>query len=304
MPKRMMNSYLLKKRFKGFIIALVRYIFIIGICFIVLYPLLIKISLAFMAEQDLYDPTVNYIPKNFTLLNIKRVMDYMNYWPSFAQTLVISLSSALLQMMSCILTGYGLARYQFRGNKLVFFLVLLTLVVPPQTLYVPLYLQYRTLGLIDNIAPFLILSGTCMGLKNGLYIYITRQFFKNMPKELEESAFIDGAGTATTFFRIMLPGASAAMLVIFVLSFVWQWTDVFYSSMFLNKINVLSKELVGLGYFLIRQIYTGSGSGISMAYQGILDATGLLLMIAPLIIVYVFIQRRFIESVERTGIVG
>jgi multiple sugar transport system permease protein len=176
---------------------------------------------------------------------------------------------------------------------------------------IPLYLTYRyfdlfgliglftgkdSVNLIDTFWPFLISSGTAMGLKNGLYIYIFRQFFRGIPKEIEEAALVDGAGVIRTFYRIMLPNAVPAIVTVLLFSFVWQWNDSYYVSLFLSKVKVLSTGLMGMGVAI--------GGEPDPVYFSILMNTGVLLSMAPLIILYLFVQRYFVESVERTGLVG
>jgi len=289
----------------------VRTVMIVGFCFIILFPLFLRLSVAFRSKADIYDPTVLWIPRHFTLDNIKIAMEATQYFPALLNTFLISAGTTIVQLASCALAAYAFARLKFRGSGLLFGLVIFTIVVPPQTIMIPLYLTYRyfdlfgliklftgksSLNLIDTFWPFLISSATAMGLKNGLYIYIFRQFFREIPKEIEESAFVDGAGVLRTFYRIMLPNAVPAIITVVLFSFVWQWNDSYYVSLFLSKVKVLSTQLMDMGSAL--------GKEPDLVYQSMLLNTGVLLLTAPLIILYLFVQRYFVESVERTGIVG
>lgn len=143
-----------------------------------------------------------------------------------------------------------------------------------------------------------------MGLKNGLYIYMIRQFFRNIPKELEEAAYVDGCGTLKTFVKIMLPDAKPILTSCFLFAFVWQWTDGFYSKMFLGNIKLLSTGLArivdSLGAYLQR--LTGNTVTVSVAYSNCILATGTLMIIMPLIILYLFAQKGFVESLSSSGI--
>jgi multiple sugar transport system permease protein len=289
----------------------VRTVMIVGFCFIILFPLFLRLSVAFRSKADIYDPTVLWIPRHFTLDNIKIAMEATQYFPALLNTFLISAGTTIVQLASCAFAAYAFARLKFRGSGLLFGLVIFTIVVPPQTIMIPLYLTYRyfdlfgliklftgksSLNLIDTFWPFLISSATAMGLKNGLYIYIFRQFFRGIPKEIEESAFVDGAGVLRTFYRIMLPNAVPAIITVVLFSFVWQWNDSYYVSLFLSKVKVLSTQLMDMGSAL--------GKEPDLVYQSMLLNTGVLLLTAPLIILYLFVQRYFVESVERTGIVG
>lgn len=300
-----------REKSKYWLWIVVRTVLVTGFCFIILFPLFLRLSVAFRSRTDIYDPTVLWIPKTFTFENIKIAVEATHYFPSLLNTFLISAGTTLIQLASCALAAYAFARLRFKGSGLLFGLVIFTIVVPPQTIMIPLYLTYRyfdlfgvvkvltgksSLNLIDTFWPFLISSATAMGLKNGLYIYIFRQFFRGIPKEIEEASLVDGAGVFKTFYRIMLPNAVPAIVTVVLFSFVWQWNDSYYVSLFLSKVKVLSTQLMDMGMAL--------GKEPDMVYQSMLLNTGVLLLMGPLIILYLFVQRYFVESVERTGIVG
>ena len=295
-------------------------VLVAGISFIILYPLIAKLCLSFMAERDLYDPTIRFVAKNFTLENYKLALEQLKYFESILNTFVISFFSSFLQLIACTLVGYGFARFEFPFKKLLFGIVLLTLIVPPQALMLPTYLHFRhfdifgifklimgePLKFLDSYIPFFLLSATTLGLKNGLYIYIIIQFFRGLPKELEEAALVDGAGMFKTFYRIMLPNAVPIMMTVFLFSFVWQWNDSFYTSLFLTNMPVLSISLGSLADNVqqFREWQVGTVVTLSPSYISMMNNTGSLLVIAPLLIVYGFAQRYFVEGIERSGIVG
>ncbi|WP_373229830.1 carbohydrate ABC transporter permease [Cohnella sp.] len=289
---------------------IIRTVMIIGFCFIILFPLFLRVSVAVRSRADIYDPTVLWIPRNFTLENLRIAIETTNYVESLLNTILISSSTTIIQLVSCALAAYAFARLPFKCSGLLFGLVIFTIVVPPQTIMIPLYLTYRnfdlfgliplftgksSLNLIDTFWPFLISSGTAMGLKNGLYIYIFRQFFRGIPIEIGEAALVDGAGVFRTFFKIVIPNAVPAIITVLLFSFVWQWNDSYYVSLFLKQVKVLSTSLMDMGMGLKEP---------DPVYTSMLLNTGVLLMIAPLILMYLFVQRYFVESVERTGVVG
>lgn len=143
-----------------------------------------------------------------------------------------------------------------------------------------------------------------MGLKNGLYIYMIRQFFRNIPKELEEAAYVDGCGTLKTFVRIMLPDAKPILTSCFLFAFVWQWTDGFYSRLFLGRIGLVSTSLStiidGLGAYLQRLL--GVSQVPSVGYANCISSTGTLMIIVPVLVLYLFAQKGFVESLSSSGI--
>jgi multiple sugar transport system permease protein len=318
------NTYFLKKNVWNVTYTIFRTILLFGLCFLILQPLLDKLSVSFMSTQDLYDGTVISIPRTFTLDNYKLTMELLRYVPSLFTTLAIVLSSAILQIAACTLAGYGFARFKFPLKNLWFLCVMLIIVVPPQTIMSSLYLNFRffdifgivklitgeNVNLLNSVLGLLLLSATGMGLKSGLYIFMLRQYFRGMPKELEEAAWVDGCGKFRTFAQIMLPDATPLLTSCFLFSFVWQWTDSFYSTLFLTNYRMLSRGLGGLAerysqWFAQTFIATGTG-GVSafapLVQTQMMIATGMLLSLAPLILLYLVAQRAFVESLSQTGI--
>ena len=315
--------YVLKNTVVDVIYKIFRAVLLFGLCFLILQPLLDKLSVSFMEQQDLYDATVISIPRNFSVSNYKISSDLMNYWTSLFQTVVIVVISAALQVSSCALAAYGFARYKFPGKNILFICVFLIIVIPPQTIMSSLYLNFqffdifglvklitgRTINLLGSVTGYLLLSATAMGLKSGLYIFLLRQYFRGVPKELEEAAYVDGCGRLYTFCRIMLPDAAPMLTSCFLFSFVWQWTDSFYSTLFLSNYRMLAS---GLGSIAERfgQWWSASNlvSGAAIAstapvgYTQAIIATGMLMCLAPLILLYLVAQRAFVESLSQTGI--
>lgn len=300
-------------------ISFVRFILLFGLCFLIIQPILNKVSISFMTEGDLYDPVVINIPAHFTTENYQLAAKIMNYKLALKNSFITSLTIAMLQVIVCTLVGYGFARYDFPFKKFWFGCVLLMIIIPPQVVSTSLYLHFKffdIFGLIKLITgaeinlrgsalPYYLLSAGCMGLKNGLYIYLIRQFFRNIPKELEEAAYVDGCGTLKTFIIIMLPDAKPILTSCFLFAFVWQWTDGFYSRMFLGNMKLVSTSIStivdSLSDYIMKSLGLQTGT-VSTAYANCILATGTLMIIMPLIILYLFAQRGFVESLSQTGI--
>lgn len=289
--------------------VLLRTIILCGVCYYVLFPILQSFFQTFMSRMDLFDSTVDLIPKNYTLDNLKIMFKAINIPTAALTSLGICLLVTTAQLCSCTLVGYGFARFNFPLKNVAFMLVIFTLAVPPQTIITPMYLNFRNfagtgINILNTILPFAILSVTAMGFKNGLYIFMIRQFYRNVPKELEEAAMIDGAGFLRTFVSIMLPSAKPILSVVAIFSLVWQWTDTFYIGWFSPNIKVLSTEIMSVPTNLSVITELLGVSVIEDGYERILNGTGSLIIMLPLIIFYIFTQRSFVESVERGGIVG
>ena len=155
-------------------------------------------------------------------------------------------------------------------------------------------------NLIGTPWPLLILSATAVGFKNGLYIFMLRQHFKNVPKELEEAASIDGCGAFQTFFRVILPGAKPMLSSILLFSFVWQWNDYFYTTTLTPGMKIFTTVISGVGHNIAR----GDGQVIGNMQNMLYDSAAFILFIIPLIVLYLFTQKGFVQSIERSGLVG
>lgn len=312
------EGYLLKKvAFEKFY-KFIRAILLFGLCFLILQPLINKFAVSFMMEKDLYDATVISIPRNFTMSNYKLVNNLMGYWEAMFNTVWIAFLVSAVQIISCTLVGYGFARFEFPFKKFWFTCVMLAIIVPPQTITSSLYLQFRffdilgisqlltgkTINLQNSIIPYIILCMGGMGLKSGLYVFMIRQYFRGVPKELEEAAYIDGCGTLNTFFRIMLPDAKPIITSCFLFAYVWQWTDSFYSKLFLGRVKLLPKMLTSISGLLndYIQVIEGTGNKASIAYGQMMISTGMIMAIIPLLILYIVLQKGFVESLSQSGI--
>lgn len=312
MRNQQSGGYLLRKSLGNVLYKLARTILLFGLCMLIIQPLFNKLSISFMKEKDLFDSTVISIPRNFTTDNFKLVAKLMDFWKALINTVGMSFLIAAIQVMFCTFVGYGFARFSFPFKKFWFACVIFVIVVPPQTIMSSLYLRFRffdvfgilkmitgnSVNMLNSMAPYLLLSIGCMGLKNGLYIFMLRQYFRGIPKELEEAAYVDGCGNLATFFRVMLPDATPMITSCFLFSFVWQWTDSFYSNLFLRKYTLLPSALSAISDRLNAHLT----SKASVAYTQSTIATGVLMAIIPLLIIYIVAQKGFVESLSQSGI--
>ncbi len=306
-----------------------RLVLLIGISYVILFPFFSKIAGSFMAFEDFVDVTVRVIPKHFTLDTYKAIFVENNYLDAFLNTTLLSVSAALLQTFVCTLVGYGIAKFKFRGNGLIMLLVVLTMIVPHETLRLSFTMHFRyfdfgglagilredgtrifpgilqifgigTQSLLNTFWPILIISASGLAFKNGLYIFMMRQFFRGVPDELEESAYVDGATTMRTFFNIILPLSVPMMITIFLFAFSWQWTDEFYTTLFFPTANkvTLMPDIVAIPPSLVV-----NEAGKSL-YETAIKNTAGIMIILPLVVVYLFCQKYLVQGIERSGIVG
>lgn len=314
------------KRIIGAVWPIFRFLILFGLGFVIMYPLLFMVSTAFRPNAEMNDPSIVWIPKSFTLDNLKQTATVMKFdiFSGFAakdntiiNTIYLNVISSVLQVLTCSITGYGFARFKFKGRNVLFAIVLLMIIVPPQITTIPLYLQFAYFKLFGIIPLYsggeqlsLINSGLTMylpalfanGIKAGLFIYIFRQFFRGLPKELEDAAYLDGCGPFETYVKIMVPNAKTSFLTVFLFSIVWYWNDYYVSSSFFTENNTVALMLKNLDSNLQQQLF--QGQTVSVRQIIVWLESGCLLSIAPLLIMYIFLQRYFIEGVERSGLTG
>ncbi len=323
-------SFAIKKRAFSVVIAIFRYALILCISFMILYPLLTMISRAFTHPEYLGSATSIWIPVRATFDNIIVAATILNYPTAIVYTFFSTAAITTLQIFGSAFAGYSLSRLKFRGSGLIFALVILTIIVPPATLMLPQYILFKNfdlfglfklitgepLNLLGKPVSMFMLAFLGQGLSGGLFIYIFRQFFMGVPKELEEAAYVDGSGFPRTFFKIVLPSSQPAFLTVGVLSFVWNWNDSYFPSLFNPTKNLLRMQLNQLN------MPSGGGSSVQLAignnvskligvtwlrtqaYDVAMLSVAALLVMLPLIVGFVIVQKRFVESIERSGIVG
>ena len=284
------------------------YFLLCALSFIFLYPFITMITKSLMTDDDLYNITVKWLPSSPTWSNYDIAFRRMRFRAYVWNNILVGCVATVGHMFSCALTGYAFARYKFRGKSILFFIVILMMIVPVQVLIFPLYKQYSDWGWLNSFLPLVVPTFFGMGLNGGFFIFLFRQFFMGLPYEMEEAARVDGCGPIRTYARIMLPMAQAPLLVCGVLSLVWHWNDYFEPGVYINNpsFRMLPSVLPNL-YALLNQenhtmIQVNDLEGIVFNEAMLMAAT--FLCILPIMIAYLFLQRRFMEGVERSGLTG
>ncbi|MDD4124827.1 MAG: carbohydrate ABC transporter permease [Eubacteriales bacterium] len=304
--------------------AIFRFVLLVGISYVIILPYISKISGSFMSREDFVDTTVKLIPKYPTLDTYKAIINDNGYWSAVSNAATLSLLCAFVQMLTCAIVGYGFAKFNFKNKKLLFLCVIFTMVIPHQSIQMSMFMKFRyfdiwgiygfiakTFGLSSQATPAIsnllnsywplgIMSFCGIAFKNGLYIFIMRQYYKGVPDELEEAAYVDGAGVFKTFVKIIIPMSIPMLVTIFMFAFSWQWTDTFYTNLFFTdteKINLLPSIVK-----IPKSLQTEYAAKIT--YEKAIRNTCGLMILFPLVIVYLFAQRTLIEGVERSGITG
>lgn len=289
---------------KKVILGLFKAVVLTGISYMILSPLIGMVSSSFFSDSDVYNPMVYLFPVEGTLERYTTSVKVMSYGKVLFNTLLYDLTLMAVQLLICSLVGYGFARFDFPFKKVFFACVVVMIVLPMNTIMLPLYMTFRNFGSFGNLlstpVPMYIMTALGCGLRSGLYIYIFNQFFRGLPKEIEEAAFVDGAGMFYTYSRIMLVNAMPSVITVSIFSLVWQYNDSFYARMFTISANILLSKKIGSLSDTVANSYQINDPTILQLYT----YAGIVLLIIPVLLIYVLLQRKFIEGVERSGIVG
>lgn len=282
------------------------YIILIDLAFVFLYPFIYMLVTSLKSYNDITDITVKWYPRELSPQNWKTAFETLNFSRTFFNSLFVSLLSTLGHLLSCSFVAYGFARYRFPLKKLMFFGVLLTIVVPVQSIIIPQYRLYVQLG-IEGYWALILPTFLGFGLRGGLFIFLFRQFFLRLPTALEEAAEIDGTNPFGTFLRIILPSSGPIMLVCFVLSMVWHWNDYYEPSLYLtNSDQWLLPQALPAMYNLIKEMSQTTSSdtvALRLMYHDGVVMAGTAIAVLPLLVLYLCVQNKFVESIDRTGIV-
>ncbi|WP_231688025.1 carbohydrate ABC transporter permease [Bacillus sp. FJAT-18017] len=310
--KQQLDHYYLKiKRFflgmqgtDGFLFKLLIYGLLIGIGFVYLYPLIYMGVYSFKSLDDLLNPLVNWIPTQLYLDNYSKANQVLDFFKTLGETLYVTILPSVAQTAVAAVVGYGLARFEFKGKKVLFVLVLATFIIPPQVTLIPRYIFFNELNILGSLKAFMLPASLGQGLNSAIFILIFYQFFKMVPKALEEAAQIDGAGHFRIFFTIALPMALPGIIISFLFSFVWYWNETYLAAIYFgNNLTTLPLELQKFVATFEKMFPAEMGLEGNQINEGIKMA-GTILSILPLLIVYFITQRWFVEGVDRSGITG
>ena len=282
------------------------YFLLICVSFVFLYPFLYLVITSLKSPEDLLDITVKWVPTRLYAENYAIAYTYLYYWKFFANSLSVTALGVLGNLLSGSMIAYGFSRYTFKGRNLLFLLVILTVIIPVQTIIIPMSIQYADLGWVNTLLPLIVPNFFGFGLRGGLYIFVFRQFFIGLPKELEEAAQIDGCGALRTYIRIILPNAKPAITVNAILSMVWHWNDYYEPVFYITSSDkrLLPQVLASVAYHIRNSAGADSLANEEAVYTlGVLMAAAVLVLL-PIVLVFFLLQRQFMEGIEHTGIVG
>lgn len=315
------SNILKRKNYKSKIASLLtmilKFVVLISIGYLVIYPLIYMLSFAFRPYADYLDPSVFWIPKGFDIIHLKNAQKVVDFLPSIKNSIIFEIISAFIEVMTCSIVAYGMARFKFRGKGILTVMLFLMIVVPEQMTIIPKMMNYSNLdflgiiGLINKIFgsnirisvlntgfAFWLPSVFGVGLRSGIIIFIYMQFYKGLPKELEEAAWIDGANLTQTYLKISLPSSSVVLTTVIILSVIWHWNDYYLAVMYTSenfpiavKIAQIQTGLETIGYW-------------NGPYHIGARCAACLIFVLPMLIMYIILQRKFVQSIDRVGITG
>ncbi len=269
--------------------SLIYFLLLVGTAIIIL-PLLWQITISLKSSNTIFELKPSFIPNEFKISNYSESFKEMQFLRFFKNTVFISVLTLIGTLVSCSLVAFGFSRTKFKGQKFLFFILMSTLMLPTQVTLIPLYITYAKLGLINTYLP--LIAPHFFG--DAFYIFMLKQFFSSIPKELDESATIDGCSTFRIYWNIILPLCVPALLTVVLFKFNWVWNDFVNPLIYVNDQN---KYTLSLGLYIFK---ASEKYGPKWNY---LMAAATIMMI-PVFTLYAIFQKRFIEGIATTGLKG
>ncbi|MBO5322253.1 MAG: carbohydrate ABC transporter permease [Clostridia bacterium] len=294
------NGNIIRRKVPEIVISLARFLFLIIVGYIVLYPLLYMLVSAIKDKEALLDMEHIWIPISFSFKGFSEAFGLINFGNALKQTILVQVLSAAIEVFVCSFIAYGFARFKFKGKPIFTFLLILSLLIPIQMYSLSMSINFRNLHIFSTPFVYWLPSLFGVGIRSGMMIFIYQQFFIGLPKELEDAAYIDGAGPVKTYFSIALPSSSVVITTVAVLSFVWHWNEYHLATLsFLSEDAPLSMVMNFLPVYLQQVgIYKGWPE-----YSTLVSAACLMFIVIPLVL-YMIFQRKFVRSIDRVGITG
>lgn len=239
-------------------------------------------SIKTSADAVAIPPT--YLPKTLSLENYWKIIHYQaGLWTYVSNSLIVALMAIVFVLALCVPAGYGLARFRFRGKEILFLILLLPLMIPYQALLSPLYLMFAKIGLANTHLGLAIVHTM---LQVPFSIYLMRNSFEGVPRELEEAARIDGAGSFQCFWRVALPLTIPGMITVALFAFITSWNE------FLGALVVMNKETQFTVPIMLVGVRTGHMFSVDW---GALQA-GIIVSIIPCLAIYLFLQKYYVSG--------
>ena len=272
--------------------ALVFHLCSLALIVIVLYPAVWMLMSSFKPSSEIVG-NVSLIPTDATLANFQKAIEGIggvSFWTFFMNSTILAVGSVIGITLSCSISAYAFARIDFPGRNVFFALMIGTLLLPFHVVIIPQYIVFNRLGLVDTFVPLLI--GKFLAAE-AFFVFLMVQFMRNLPRELDEAARIDGAGHVRIFRSIMLPLMKPALVTSAIFAFIWSWNDFFGPLLYLKKPDLYSLP-IALRLFVDQTTTSDYGAQMAMA----------VLALVPVMLFFLVFQRYLVEGVATQGLKG
>lgn len=271
---------------------ILQYLVISVIGIILLYPVVFMFFGSFKTNEELFG-SVKLLPETFHFdyyIEGWKGNGTMTYTKFFLNTFVLVIPTTLLTVASCAFVAYGFARFKFPGKKILFMVLIATLMLPNSVIIIPRYVLYNKFGWVNSYMPFYV---PALLACYPFFIFMLIQFLRGIPKDLDESAYIDGCGTFRTFVQILLPLMKAALFSAGLFQFLWTYNDYFNTLIFVNSVSKYPISLA-LRMSLDSESVVVWGKMMAMAFVAVL----------PVIVLFFMAQKYFVEGIATSGLKG
>jgi len=269
-----------------------RYLFLIALGYLMVYPLIWIFVSSFKTNEDIFGSS--------SLFADKYVWDsYAKGWKGtglydfgdfMLNTFELVVPTVLLTLLSSIFVAYGFARFHFPGKSILFSFMIATLMLPESTILIPRYLMFKELGWLDSYLPFIVPAGFAT---QAFFIYLLVQFFRGIPRELDEAATIDGCNSFQTLYRVLLPLSKPALFSVCIFKFIWIWNDFFNSIIYISSVKNFTVSLA---------LRMSLDSASAVSWNQVLAMS--VVSIIPCVLLFFFAQKYFVEGISTTGLKG
>ncbi len=266
----------------------ITYLCLTGVSISFLIPFVWLVLSALKPSDEIFVFPPVWIPKHFEWHNFVDAMTEVPFGQYALNTLLIALVNVVGNVVSCSLVAYGFARFRFPGRRILFMILLATLMIPSQVLLVPQFILFQKLGWVNTFLPLTVPAF----FGSAFFVFLLRQFFMTIPVELEEAARIDGAGPFRIFFTIVLPLIKPALTAVAVFSFQGAWNDFLGPLIYLNDPDKFTLQL-GLAQF----------QGTFHTQWNLIMAASVVVTL-PMLIIFFLAQRYFVQGITLTGSKG
>ncbi|MBN2551225.1 MAG: carbohydrate ABC transporter permease [Spirochaetales bacterium] len=267
----------------------IAYVVLVPVSILMIIPLLLLLSTAFKTLPEVMSIKFHWIPETFRLDNFKKAMSVAPFGQYYINTIIVVVMILSVQIVTISLAAYAFARLKFRGRDVIFIFFLVQMLIPPQSIVVPNYHTISSLKLLDTkLAIGLVYFASAYG------IFLMRQAFKAIPKELEDSVRIDGGGGFTTIIHVLLPLAKPSLVAFAMVSISYHWNEFFWP---LIVTDTKRARLLTVGLALLTQATESSP-------EWSLTMAATIIVIAPLLLSFIIFQKKFIQSFMHSGLKG